>query len=137
MNNIHKMNNLMTILYADDDRDDRDLMTEALNEIDPSISCQIAADGQELLNMLHKNSELPDYIFLDINMPVMNGRECLIALKKDKRLREIPVVIYSTTVNNSEVNDFYHLGASTFIQKPNNFADLCIRLTLFIKLAQN
>jgi CheY-like chemotaxis protein len=131
------MNNLMTILYADDDRDDRDLMTEALNEIDPSISVHMFNDGQELLSILRKNSELPDYIFLDINMPVMNGKECLIALKKDKRLREIPVVIYSTTIDNSEVSEFYLLGAYTFIRKPNNFADLCIKLNLFIKLAQN
>jgi CheY-like chemotaxis protein len=131
------MNNLMTILYADDDHDDRDLMTEALNEIDPTISCQIVNDGQELLNILQRTSELPDYIFLDINMPVMNGRECLIELKKDRRFRQIPVVIYSTTIDNSEVSELYDLGAITFIQKPNNFADLCVQLNLFIKLAQN
>jgi CheY-like chemotaxis protein len=127
----------MTILYADDDDDDRDLMFEAFNQIDPSISCLIANDGREALEMLNQNSELPDYIFLDINMPVMDGKKCLQELKKDHRLKNIPVVICSTTKDKNEISQLYNLGASSFIHKPDNFNDLCEALNVFVKLIQN
>lgn len=127
----------MTILYADDDHDDRDLMSEALTKIDPTISCIIANDGRQALNILKDNTQLPDCIFLDINMPVMDGKKCLIELKKNKRFRAIPVVIYSTTTDKDEIDELYTLGASTYIQKPNNFTDLYETLNTFVKLVQN
>lgn len=127
----------MTILYADDDHDDRELMSEAFSQIDPSISCLVASDGKEALDILNQNSDLPDYIFLDINMPVMDGKTCLEELKKNKRLKNIPVVIYSTTRNIQEINQLYDLGASTFIHKPANFNELCATLGIFVKLAHN
>lgn len=127
----------MTILYADDDRDDRDLMSEALTKIDPSISCIVANDGKHALDILHHNIKLPDCIFLDVNMPVMDGKKCLIELKKNRRFRTIPVVMYSTTTDKKEIDELYNLGASTFIQKPNNFTDLCDTLDIFVKLVQN
>lgn len=124
----------MTILYADDDHDDRELMSEALHKVDPSISCLTANDGQNALDILNKSSDLPDYIFLDVNMPVMDGKKCLVELKKDQRLRDIPVVIYSTTTDNTEIKQLYNLGASSFIHKPNNFSDLCSALNMFVRL---
>jgi CheY-like chemotaxis protein len=126
----------MTILYADDDTDDGELMREALVNIDPSISCEIASDGQHALEILRQSMELPDYIFLDINMPVMDGKQCLIELKKDEQLKDIPVVMYSTTCDSREINELYRLGASSFIQKPNDFNELCSTLNMFVKLAQ-
>jgi CheY-like chemotaxis protein len=126
----------MTILYADDDADDRELMAEALNHVDPTVSCQIASDGQQALDKLEQNDELPDFIFLDINMPVMDGMRCLTELKKDKRYQNIPVIIYSTTRDNQEINKLYRLGAASFIQKPNNFHDLCNTMNMFVKLAR-
>jgi CheY-like chemotaxis protein len=122
----------MTILYADDDKDDRDLLSEALGQIDPSISCITAHDGKEVLSILENEDVLPDYIFLDVNMPVMDGKKCLTELKKDKKLRNIPVVIYSTTTNTSEIRNLYELGASDFLTKANSFSELCISLNLMI-----
>ncbi len=119
----------MTILYADDDFDDRVLFAEAFLEISPSVSCLTVCDGKELLLALGSATKLPDVIFLDINMPVMDGRECLIALKRDRRLRTIPVVIYSTTSNQSEINSFYQLGASLFVRKPRSYPELREDLT--------
>lgn len=124
----------MTILYADDDHDDRELMSEALHKVDPSISCLTANDGQNVLDILNESSDLPDYIFLDVNMPGMDGKKCLVELKKDQRLRNIPVVIYSTTTDHTEIKQLYNLGASSFIQKPNNFGDLCSALNMFVRL---
>ncbi|MEX2235392.1 MAG: response regulator [Cyclobacteriaceae bacterium] len=107
----------MTILYADDDVDDRELLSEAFQEIDSSISCRTVSDGQEAIETLHQIIELPDFVFLDINMPVMDGRNCLVELKKDSRLKVIPVIIYSTAIDQDEINRFYKLGASSFLQE--------------------
>jgi CheY-like chemotaxis protein len=115
----------MKILYADDDIDDCQLLFEALYQIDPSITCIMANDGREALKILRQGSELPDYIFLDVNMPVMDGKACLIELKKDKHLKNIPVIIYSTTTNKSEIYKLFELGASDYIRKPNSFEELC------------
>ncbi len=128
----------MKILYADDDVDDCELVVEALEKIDPNIECERASDGREALNMLmeNSNSELPDYIFLDVNMPVMDGRKCLMELKKDERLKDIPVVIYSTSQNEKEISELYKMGAQEYVQKPNSFNDLCFSLKLLIDRLQ-
>jgi CheY-like chemotaxis protein len=123
----------MTILHVDDDKDDRELLAEALEQIDPSICCINAHDGQELLSMLQQNKILPDYIFLDVNMPLMDGRQCLAELKKDKKLKNIPVVIYSTTTNTQEIRDLSELGACDFLSKANSFGELCVSLNLMIE----
>ena len=122
----------MTILYADDDVDDRDLVMEALREIDPSISCITATDGREVIGLLEHHLPLPDYIMLDINMPAMNGKECLTVLKQNERLKNIPVVIYSTTSDQREIDEYLALGALTFIRKPHTFTQLCTALTIFL-----
>lgn len=114
----------MTILYADDDVDDCEIMKEIISQIDPTISCITASDGKEALKLLGETSILPDTVFLDVNMPVMDGRECLLAIKSNPRLRDIPVVIYSTTTNDAEKNELHRLGAFDFVHKASNFRKL-------------
>jgi CheY-like chemotaxis protein len=115
----------MLILIVDDDNEDRELFREAIAEIDPAIRCYSAQDGKEALNQMnHELVVLPDFIFLDINMPVMNGRECLIEIKKSTRLRQIPVIMYSTTSDTNEISGFYTLGAHDFLIKPSTFKKL-------------
>ncbi len=126
----------MTILYADDDSDDCELLTEALEKIDPTIQCKVASDGMDALNILNEG-ELPDYIFLDVNMPVMDGKDCLEKLKNDERLKNIPVVIYSTTRNHEEIRELYAMGAEQFVEKPSNFNDLCKTLKGVIERLQS
>lgn len=127
----------MKILYADDDIDDCELVVEALGKIDPEIECQMVNDGQQALNSLTDGATLPDYIFLDVNMPVMDGKNCLIALKKDDRLKEIPVVIYSTSQNEDEIEELYAMGAHEYLKKPNSFKDLCFSLKKVINKLQS
>jgi CheY-like chemotaxis protein len=122
----------MTILYADDDRDDCELLSETLSKINPEIECILANNGLHALNLLNKNDKLPDFIFLDINMPVMDGKKCLLELKQNSRLKEIPVVMYSTTSNPAEINTLYEYGASLYIQKPNNINQLYLKLNHFL-----
>jgi CheY-like chemotaxis protein len=126
----------MTILYADDDIDDCELVVEALERIDPEIQCSMVNDGKEALTVLAQGA-LPDYIFLDVNMPVMDGKNCLMELKKDDRLKDIPVVIYSTSQNESEIQELYAMGAQEYLRKPNSFSDLCHSLKTVIDKLQS
>jgi CheY-like chemotaxis protein len=122
----------MLILIVDDDSEDRELFREAIAEIDPSIRCYSAKDGKDALREMNHGLDLPDFIFLDINMPVMNGRECLIEIKKHTRLRQIPVIMYSTTSDTKEIKGFYSLGAHDFLIKPHNFKKLVEALSSII-----
>ena len=123
----------MVVLIVDDDHEDCELFHEAIHEIDPAIKCWTAKDGRQAINFLTKELILPpDYIFLDINMPLMNGRETLMEIKKNTRLRDIPVVMYSTTSDTKEIQGYYKLGAHDFLIKPNNFNRLVEALTSII-----
>jgi CheY-like chemotaxis protein len=123
----------MTILYADDDSDDRVLVSEVFKEIDPSISCITVCDGRQAIDILHKAAQLPDCILLDINMPVMNGLECLVVLKNDDRFKSIPVIVYSTTSNAAEISRCHKLGASLFVRKPHSSQQLHTTLSEILK----
>ena len=110
---------------ADDDPDDQELFIEALMEIDALCKCVTAFDGQEAINkLLNYAVYLPDFIFLDLNMPKMNGKECLAEIKKSNILKEIPVIIYSTSADKKDMHEAMQLGAVFFLQKPNRFEEL-------------
>jgi len=110
---------------ADDDQDDREIFIEALHGIDKYCKCITAFDGQEaLLKLANGMTYLPDFIFLDLNMPRMNGKQCLVEIKKNKKLREIPVIIYSTSIDKKDIQETMELGAAFFLQKPNRFDEL-------------
>lgn len=110
---------------ADDDPDDQELFIEALHEIDALFKYETALDGQEALNKLMNNAiNLPDYIFLDLNMPKMNGKECLAEIQKNQLLKKIPVIIYSTSADQKDMHEAMQLGAVFFLQKPNRFEEL-------------
>lgn len=113
------------LLIADDDEDDRYFFCEAVKEINPSYEYITAINGEDALHKLRDNPEhLPDYIFLDLNMPLMNGFRCLDELKKDDKLKSIPVVIFSTTSSQKEKDEMLALGAMGFIVKPTSLKKL-------------
>jgi CheY-like chemotaxis protein len=112
-----------TILLADDDIDDTTIFCEALQLIDPTIICRCASDGQEAIDIL-ANEESPDIIFLDINMPRMNGWECLERIRDMADCKHIPVLVYSTSTHPRDINAALDLGALCFFAKPNNFQEL-------------
>lgn len=115
----------MNILYVDDDADDTEIFSEAITTIDKTSTCFTATDGLQALQLLANQNPKPDYIFLDINMPFMNGKECLAAIKKDDQLKHIPVIMYSTSTSNKEIKECYALGAFDFLIKPDRFSKLC------------
>jgi CheY-like chemotaxis protein len=109
-------------LLADDDPDDADFFREALDEIDDSISCIWAKSGADLVRKIQSNKlEQPEIIFLDINMPEMDGWETLMFLKNSPMLQNVPVVMYSTSSARKDTQKALELGALCFYEKPTNY----------------
>jgi CheY-like chemotaxis protein len=111
-------------MIVDDDSDDSDFFCEAISEIDIAITCITANNGEDALTKLRKAIILPDLLFLDLNMPRMDGRQCLTELKKDSKLKDIPVIIFTTSSSQKDIDDTLKLGASYFLTKPSDFHSL-------------
>ena len=120
-------------LLADDDRDDTEMFSEALAAIDHTIVCHAASDGREVLDTLEELTTMPDLIFLDVNMPVMNGWQCLKALKEDDRYNQIPVIIISTSSHERDIEIASDLGALCYFTKPHYFHELTRVLKVIVE----
>jgi CheY-like chemotaxis protein len=112
------------ILLIDDDKDDQLFFVDALGEIAAHLGCTIANNGMEGLEYLHSPAPLPAIIFLDLNMPYMNGFECLSAIKSDSSYTDIPVIIFTTSNNARDCEKSLQMGAATFMTKPCDFGEL-------------
>jgi CheY-like chemotaxis protein len=112
-------------LLVDDDPDDQEVFLTALGDISSTALCLIAPDGDRALELLYNKETVPDYIFLDLNMPRMNGFEFLAAIKKSSVLRNIPVIVYSTTSQPAQIERVKKLGATDFFTKTYKYNDLC------------
>ncbi|MDP1801593.1 MAG: response regulator [Bacteroidota bacterium] len=102
----------------DDDDDDRKIFGLALEKIDMNIEYGYTSNGIDAIEQLKSAKNIPDYIFLDLNMPKMTGVECLKELKKLSNIAEVPIIIYSTTINESIIYDTLRDGAFDHIEKP-------------------
>ena len=120
------------ILLAEDDTDDRELFCEALLDNDTSRTIHCTENGREAIDKLQQLSSLPDMIFLDINMPVMNGWQCLKVLKEDDRYKNIPVVVYSSSSHQREKDIATDMGAANFFTKPDNFYEFKEKLSMLV-----
>lgn len=113
------------ILIIDDDSDDVEMFCEAVQEIDASIHCMSACNGEEGLRLLKERpEETPDFIFLDLNMPKLNGKQCLVQLKKNPVFCNIPVIIYTTSKLREDFEETMKLGAADFMTKPSRLHKL-------------
>ena len=122
------MKNEFVLLVVDDDHEDLEIFCEAMKLINPEIKCLMARDGKEALTLLRQLPELPKIIFLDNNMPQMNGRKCLTHIKDDPHLKEIPVIMYSTFFSSQDVEDFKNSGAAV-LKKQIDFSDIVKHLS--------
>jgi DNA-binding response OmpR family regulator len=119
----------MLILLIDDDPEDQEVFCDAVNEVDESIKCLTAKDSKQAMDMLtNELIVLPDCIFLDYNMPIVNGRQLLISLKTTARLKDIPVIIYSTGISPNDEVELKKIGASEIFVKPPRFNDLVSKI---------
>jgi CheY-like chemotaxis protein len=114
---------IITILITDDDAEDREILREAIDAIDPAIEVVEAADGDSALKFLGNHSQ-PSLIMMDINMPLRDGFETLKEIKKRGNLIDIPVVMYSTSGSTGDVEKCKRLGAANFVVKPDSFEGL-------------
>lgn len=128
----------MNFLIVDDDTDDREMFCEALEMAAPGNACYQAANGRKAFTAL-ENGEMPipDLIFLDINMPVMNGWQLLLKLKQTEAYKSIPVIMYSTSSHQEDMEKAQQLGALCFFIKPFSFMQLKQSLALVAHHAGN
>ena len=118
---LHNIN----IMLADDDKDDCLLFREALEELSISANLAEVNDGQKLIQQLtNDTANLPDILFLDLNMPRKNGFACLTEIKGDKNLRHLPVIILSTSFDERVADLLYQNGAHFYICKPADFSEI-------------
>ncbi len=129
---VRQTSNLVTILMADDDPDDRLLVEDAFAEIRLENPLDFVADGIALMDYLHRRgaythlagTPLPGLVLLDLNMPRKNGREALHEIKQHELLRKIPIVVLTTSRAEEDLLASYNLGANSFIVKPVTFDKL-------------
>ena len=125
-------------LLIDDDPEDSEIFSEALGEIDPNIVCNVEASGvQALARIDDKEFQPPDIIFLDVNMPVMSGWDVLIKLKAHRLCKNIPVVMYSTSSRERDIDRALRCGAILFFMKPFDYMKLKKSLEVILRHMNN
>ena len=123
--NMTALKNNMIVFLADDDADDRLLFEEALREIYSDVKLTTAKNGEQLMGILDKTTPPPPHlIFLDLNMPLLNGFECLEQIRKNNKYKNIPVVICSTSSQKEAIDQVYKKGADYYLCKPDSFQQL-------------
>lgn len=128
---------MQTCLLVDDDDDDQEIFNLALEDANPTMNCITAKDGIEALSILKANSFTPDYIFLDLNMPLMDGKECLREIRKMQHLNHVPVIIFSTSSAQRDMMETKQLGATSFITKPPLISLLATKLNEVFQMPKN
>ena len=107
---------------ADDDKDEFFILQEAAQKACENLKVSYAANWIELLRSILKT--LPDILFLDLNMPVKSGLECLQQLREERKYDDLPIIIYSTTTSRNDIDKAYKNGANYFVVKPNAIEDI-------------
>ena len=129
-------NELMHILLADDDEDDRLFFKEAFEKIKIKTRVDMVNDGVELMDYLTRHGNiLPHILFLDLNMPRKSGIDCLLELKRIDHIKNIPIVIYSTSASENDIEETFVKGANVYLKKPSDFSTL--KKTLEVVIATN
>lgn len=128
-------NDALYILLAEDDEDDRLFFKEALQEIKVKTVVDFVHDGSQLMDFLNQPGiRLPNVVFLDLNMPVKSGMECLVEIRRNARLKDLAIAIYSTSASEEDIEEAFVNGANVYIKKPNDFSLLKSSLAKVISL---
>jgi CheY-like chemotaxis protein len=121
------------LFIIDDDIEDQEIFIEAVKEVDEGIYCSASISGEEALNVLEQEvDKLPDLIFLDLNMPKLNGIQVLKEIKNIPGLKSIPVIMYSTSFAPRDIEEIRQIGAAHHLLKPSRFNDLCSALNTIL-----
>jgi len=125
-----------TCLLIDDDLDDQEIFCTVIDAIAPAWKCITAVNGEKALLMLQSDGVLPDIIFVDLNMPLMNGRQFLQEVNKLGMTKIIPIIVLTTSSDHSTKTAVLQLGAKEFITKPDKFSEWEEVLGRFVKSHQ-
>ncbi len=125
----------LNILLADDDTDDCELFEAAINELPHSIDLTIVNNGKQLIDHLNFTKSLPDLLFLDINMPLKNGLECLLEIRQNPKLNDLNIIVFSTTIAGHTLDNLYDYGVQYYLCKPDLFSELKKSLEKIITLS--
>lgn len=117
------------VMVVDDDEDDREFFKDALHDSKIGASCIEASNGVAALEILESLVTLPDVIFVDINMPKMDGKKFIEIAKADPRLKNIPFIVLSTSALFKDINDCYRLGVKAYIRKEPSAAKLALSIS--------
>jgi DNA-binding response OmpR family regulator len=123
----------INLLLIDDDEDDRDFFRMAVEEIDYPVRCELAPSARHGMDLLRQKKFVPDFIFLDLNMPGMDGRACLKQLKENADTEAIPVVIFTTSSWLKDLEEVKELGALQLMTKPVGIDQLANNIKAFLQ----
>jgi len=124
----------LKICLVDDDKDDRETFQDAFNELNSDNVLMTFKNGLEAIDYLNAIEDVPDIIFLDLNMPIMGGLETLREIRKNERYKLLSVVIYSTSSSEKDIEETLVAGANIYITKPTNYRVLKDMLTKVMKM---
>lgn len=127
----------LSLYLADDDSDDREFFIEALEEIPVRTEVREFSNGVDLMDALFSQDTLPDAVFLDLHMPLMDGFECLTDIRSFPQFSKIKIIVYSTSYHEREVNQLRDDGADHYLQKPNTFQRLKSLLFQSVRLLEH
>jgi len=115
------------VLCVDDDPDDRELIRNAIFRVDPSYTVAHATNGKEALQYLHRagDTDMPCLVILDINMPVMDGKQTLLEIKNNDKWNQLPIVVFSTSAHPSDFFFCQQFGVE-LVTKPANFNQITV-----------
>ncbi len=116
--------NPIKVLLAEDDEDDQFFFSNALSELPFPTELTIVSNGRDAVQKLKDSAIKPDIIFLDLNMPKMNGKECLKMIRTNQSYTSIPCIILSTSSATAEIEETYYAGANMYLLKPNEAGNL-------------
>jgi DNA-binding response OmpR family regulator len=131
------MNPQLHCLLIDDDIDDGEIFTIAMRDIHESIHTDTALDALSALQRLENPEFNPDLVFIDLNMPRVNGLDCLRRIRSQDRLSELPVIIYSTSANPGDIAVSRREGATDYMVKPTSIKSLETNLKDIVRIYQN
>ncbi len=129
-----EQSNPIRVLLAEDDEDDQFFFSNVLSELPFATELTIVSNGEAAVERLNCTEEKPDIIFLDLNMPKMNGKECLKVIRTNKLYKSIPCIILSTSSSRAEIEETYCAGANLYLLKPNEVSSLHKMVDKVLKL---
>jgi CheY-like chemotaxis protein len=124
------------IWLADDDPDDCAIFREVLEQLVPAASLTIFSNGEQLINLLTPSNK-PDILFLDINMPLKTGLECLVEIRAQRHFSRLPIIIFTSSVQTWDVTKSYGFGATLYYSKPHSFVKLVEDMDSLFKMNWN